>query len=182
MCTCDGLTASQPIIPGQPVTFSANSKVVGADISKATVKDMTFFIAVGDDLTGTLIGKSSPIATTTSDKVEYKASYTYTMPTQVTSGQIFRAWAQIDCVQKTAMANPHVLVAAANTQTGFFGAIANFFVSLFGGNNQPATDHASFESPTNTPTPSSKNSLQLQTFNPATMLPANSCTTVRFQF
>lgn len=179
------MTASQPIIPGQTVTFSANSKVVGADTSKATVKDMTFYIAVGDNLTGTLIGKSSPIATTTSDKVEYAASYTYTMPQQVTSGQIFRAWAQIDCVQKTAMANPKVLVAGANKQPGFFQSIADFFVSLFGGNNQPATDHASFEAPTNTPAPAGKNSLQLQTWKPATILPetpAQACTTVRFQF
>ncbi len=182
MCTCDGMTASEPIIPGLPVTFTANAKVEGANTSLATVKDMTFYIAVGDNTTGTLIGKSPPQATTTSDKVEYQSSYTYTMPAQVQQGAVYRAWAKINCVQKTAMSNPSspVLVAGASSQNqGFFPMIFSFFTSLFGGNNRAATSQ--FVPPTPTSTPAGQKSLQLYTFEKASVL-QKACSLVRFEF
>ncbi len=48
MCKCDGITAT-PLIPGQPATFTATSKVTGSDVTKAEAKQIEFILTGGND-------------------------------------------------------------------------------------------------------------------------------------
>lgn len=185
-CKCDGMTVG-PLIAGQNATFTANSKVEGSNVSKATVKSMTFYFGESEKgaTNGTALGSSGPIApqkTSSPNKDSYTASWTYKLPTTVT-GKSYRAWATIQCdknVQAHAGTAKTAVLAAEDTseEPSFFGKIVNFFKGILGQETDENTDQEESVATTQ--------DSQIEQINLGTVQPGNvtlkACSMLFFEF
>jgi hypothetical protein len=121
-CHCDGITASA-IGTGQKVTFTAYSKVEGADVLSAIVKGVNIRVFRGGAAIQDEIAKSgfiSPsVIESTTTKVRYQTTWDYTVPANANNGDLFRVVADMDCQPKI------LAVVPAKSQTGLFAKIIN---------------------------------------------------------
>ena len=193
MCKCDGIDAT-PIFPGANVSFNAFAKVFGTDTNLATIRDITFSVyesPQNQPNTALRIAQSSPISSQVisqdSSAVRYKSTWNFTFPAAVNASSLYRVIAQINCVKKIAMAPPNVL--AAETQPSWIQDLFNnifkrpfdLISGLFGGGGSDQLPSAPTATTTPTQNASQRNTLQLQTIQPAKTL-EKSCSLIKFQF
>lgn len=110
-CHCDGIDATA-IGSGQAVTFSAYSKVEGADTSLAMVKGVNIRVFRGGAEVANQVAQSgflTPLVIeNTAAKVRYKTDWKYTVPADAENGDLFRVQADMQCVPKTLAVVPAV--------------------------------------------------------------------------
>ncbi len=188
-CKCDGIEYTS-IFPGQPLTVTSYAKVEGADVSKAMIKDQTFFLAEGAETTATIIARSGPISASVvsnaSDKVRYSSVWNLTLP-QLKSGATYRIWSQVNCQPTiSTMTTSTKSVAGATTQQSFIDRMLSFLNGLFGGRSTSVKT-----APTPTPvsststfsgnvTPTGKKSLQLEPIYPVEVY-QKTCSFIKFR-
>jgi hypothetical protein len=185
-CTCDGLDASS-IIAGANAKFTARGKVVGADPSKAKITDIDFGIFEGNTV---IDHTTSPIpANQVSSGAEnvYEASWSTLIPTTLKPGVDYRVKATIHCEKLTAYAEPKypyttVVLGVSTQKGGLLQDIIGFISGLFGKKSSvsnTSTGAQDFQSVQD------KESLQLKTFQPATVSKEyvqNACPIIKFRF
>lgn len=207
-CKCDGFDAST-LIPGSAATFTSFAKVEGTDISKATVKDITFSFAKGNDITTTRIAKSDPIPASaiSGSAGRYKASWNYTLPANLERGAVYSVWANINCVKSPTALNSTAQPIAYNSPSdtavlgaedqpqSFWSKISSFFAGLFG--QKPKAVPTSVKLPTPLPTSgqatttvttvtpaqnisTQSDGIQLGTFRPAQII-TKACPIMKFR-
>lgn len=184
MCKCDGIDSSGPIMSNQDLTFTAYSKVEGADTSVAKVTSMTFYLTRNNDI----LAKSDPIAPTVienlSTKVRYKASWTTKIPEPVDRSATYRVFTKIQCSKKDSLAiqdKQEIQVAKPQTNKGFLANIFSFLTSFFAPGKNPPTYKALAQKQAQQQVLSADNKLQIGTFTPG-QITQKTCSFIIFKF
>ena len=191
MCTCDGLDYTSLSL-GNPTTITAYGKVLGVNKDYAKIPSFTFRFFKGTDPKDQSLVKEEKINTGApielADKVQYKAVWNLTIPSDLDTKSTYRIQAKPMCSRKAIAAyfSPRnsVVLAAETQNLSILDRFVAFFTGLFQGSRPKSGSSTPAATPTLTNT--QRKNLQLQTFRPVTRVEkgkdVDNCTFIKFNF